>query len=222
MRRILFNILLILSAVLLIGCQQNSVMPDEVARDYWNAVQSGNANTLKNLTINNKGVNEERVMSSLHLKSFKIRRTIIEENNAIVEVDLELENTGSVPVPIDTILIKQDQSWLVDHKTTLASLRRKSDIGDAIAELHKFSRLFSRELDQSLNQLEQQAPAIRKSLVDLMQKITARAPVLKKELEILIEEIDKTVKPLIEKQNQSPNQTKKRLDKTPASNSSTL
>ncbi|MEE9346152.1 MAG: hypothetical protein V3U88_11150 [Methylococcales bacterium] len=222
MRRILFNILLILSAVLLIGCQQNSVMPDEVARNYWSAVQSGNSSTLKNLTINNNGVNEERLMRSLHLKNFKIRRTIIEENNAIVEVDLELENAGSVPVPIDTVLIKQDQSWFVDHKTTLASLRKKSDIGDAIAELHKFSRLFSRELDQSLNQLEQQAPAIRRSLVDLMQKITARAPVLKKELEILIEEIDKTVKPLIEKHHQVPNQTEKLLDKTPASSSSTL
>lgn len=222
MRRILFNIFLILSAVLLIGCQQNSVMPDEVARNYWNAVQSGNANTLKNLTINNNGVNEERVMSSLRLKSFKIRRTIIEENNAIVEVDLKLEKAGSVSVPIDTILIKQGQSWLVDHKTTLASLRRKSDLGNAIAELHKFSRMFSRDLDHSLDQLEQQAPVIRKSLVELMQKMTARVPVLKKELETLIEEIDKTVKPLMKRQNQPPKQTVKPLNKTPASNSNTL
>ena len=222
MQRTLFKVLLILLTVIFVGCQQKSVLPDEVARNYWSAVQSGNTNALKNLTINGNVDSEEQLMSSLHLKNFKIRRTIIEDNNAIVEVDLELENAGSIAVPVDTVLIKQDQSWLVDHKTTLASLRKKSNIGDAIAELRKYSKMFSRDLDQSLNQLEQQAPVIRKSLVELMQKITARVPALKKELKILIEEIDKTIKPLMEKQNQPPTQIDQSLNKTPKANSNSL
>jgi hypothetical protein len=222
MQRILFNILLILSPVLLAGCQQQTVMPDEVAHDYWSAVQSGNTSSLKNLTVDANDLNEGKLISSLDLKNFKIKRTIIEADNAIVEVDLELANTGSVPVPIDTILIKQDQSWLVDHRTTLASLRKNSEIGDAIAELHKFSRMFSKDLDQSLDQLERQAPAIRKNIVDLMQKMTARVPALKKELENLVEDIDKTIKPLMEQQNQPSKQPKRSYPATPQSNSKSL
>ncbi|MEE9425561.1 MAG: hypothetical protein V3V18_11380 [Methylococcales bacterium] len=219
MQRIIFNVLLIVSPVLFAGCQQKTVMPDEVAHDYWNAVQSGNTSSLKNLTIDPDEVNEGKLISSLDLKNFKIKRTIIEADSAIVEVDLELTNTGSVPVPIDTILVKQDHSWLVDHRTTLASLRKNSEIGDAIAELHKFSRMFSRDLDQSLDQLERQAPAIRKNIVDLMQKMTARVPILKRELENLVKDIDKTIKPLMEQQNQPSQQPGKVVPATPQSNS---
>jgi phosphate uptake regulator len=178
-------------------------MPDEVARNYWSAVISGDTNTLKSLTINPDDVTEDQLIGSLQLTDFKIKRTIIEEDNAVVEVELQLANTGSVPVPVNTVLVKRDQFWLVDHRTTVATLSQKSDIGDAIAALHKFTRIFSKDLDQSLSELERQAPIIRNDIVNMIQKITERVPVLKKELEKLAEEIDKTVKPLIEQGNQS-------------------
>jgi hypothetical protein len=223
MQSILINtILLLFSAVLFTGCQQKPVMPDEIARNYWSAVKSGDTSTLKSLTINHQDVTEDQLIGSLQLTGFKIRRTIIEDDNAVVEVDLQLADTGSIPVPVNTVLIKQDQSWLVDHRTTVASLRSKSDIGDAIAAFHKFSRLFSKDLDQSLTELERQAPAIRNDIVNMMEKFTERVPALKKQLEQLIEDIDKTVKPLIEKENNHPNKADPTSRLTPQSDAKNL
>jgi arsenate reductase-like glutaredoxin family protein len=199
MQRILLNILLLVSISWLAACQQAAVMPDEVAHSYWSAIKSGDSSTLKSLTIDSNDVTKDMLISSLQLTDFKIKRTIIEAENAIVEVELQLANTGSVPVLVNTVLVKHNQSWLVDHKTTVATLSSQSDIGDAIAALHKFSRLFSKDLDDSLSELERQAPVIRNDIVNIIQKITERVPVLKKELEKLAEEIDKTVKPLMEK-----------------------
>ncbi len=195
--------------ILLTSCQQKALMPNEVARDYWDAVKSGNSHQLKNLTINDNGTPEDQLIGSLKIKSFKIKRTIIEDQKATVEVDLELDEADSILIPVNTVLIKQNKIWRVDHKTTVASLRNKSDIGDAIAALHQFSRMLSKDLDQSLTQLERQAPVIRKDIKHLMEKLSARVPTLKKEFQKLIEDIDKSVKPLKELGSTFPPQQKK-------------
>ena len=221
MFRVSLYIPLLLIVTLLASCQQQSVMPDEVAREYWNAVKSGNTARLKNLTINDNKAFDDQLIKSLQLKDFQIKRTIIEKQNAIVEVDLELAETGSIPVPVNTVLIKHNKTWRVDNDTTIASLRSKSEIGDAIAALHQFSRMFSKGLDQSLDELERQAPVIRNDIKELMGKMSARLPVLKNEFEKLLKDIDETVKPLTEqdkkplpRSTQPPAQLPQSMNKT--------
>ncbi len=200
----LYLFFLIVSIVVLTSCQQKSMMPDEVARDYWNAVKSGDSSQLKSLTTNGRESQEDQMIKAIQLNNFKIKRTIIEESNAIVEVDLDLAESDSIPVPVNTVLIKQNQVWLVDHKTTIASLRSKSDIGDAIAALHRFGKMFSRDLDHSLNELERKAPVIRNDIKHLMEKMSKRLPTLKKEFQKLLEDIDNAVKPLTDLDKRPP------------------
>lgn len=190
---------------LISGCQQKALMPDEVAREYWNAVKSGNTEQLRNLSVDAPSAVTDPEINELKLKDFKIKRIIIEDKDAVVEVDLQLAEADSVPVPVNTILIKQNQTWLVDHGTTFASLKTKSDLGNAIAALHRFSRMFSRDLDQSLTELEQKAPIIRKDINNLIDKMSTRLPTLKKEFQKLLEDIDRSVKSFAEKQQHNQN-----------------
>ena len=206
MRRLPFCILLFLPIVLSASCQQRPMMPDEVARAYWNAIKSGNVNLQNDLSLQENASTNDQI-NSLQIRDFKIRRTIIEGQKAIVEVDLELADTTSPGhLPVDTVLIKQDTVWRVDHKTTMASLQSKNEIENAMTALHQFSKQFSKGLDQSFNELERQAPVIRRDIKQLMEQMSARLPALKQEFEKMIEDIDKAVKPLTKPDTKTPRQ----------------
>ena len=207
MRRLLFCILLFLPIVLSASCQQRPMMPDEVARAYWNAIKSGNVNQQKDLSLQENASTNDQLTNPLQIRDFKIKRTIIEDQKAIVEVDLELaDTTNPNHLPVNTVLIKQDTVWRVDHKTTMASLQSKNEIENAMTALHQFSKQFSKGLDQSFNELERQAPVIRRDIKQLMEQMSARLPGLKQEFEKMIEEIDKAVKPLTKPDTKTPRQ----------------
>lgn len=207
---------------LISGCQQKPLMPDEVAQEYWKAVKSGNTEQLRNLTVDAANAATDPEISELQLKEFKIKRIIIEEKDAVVEVDLQLAQAESVPVPVNTILVKQNQTWLVDHGTTFASLKTKSDLGNAIAALHQFSRILSRDLDQSLTELEKKAPVIRKDINNLIDKMSTRLPTLKREFQKLLEDIDQSVKSFAEQSHSQDSKPQKQQKQSSGSNSEVL
>ncbi|MCH9699436.1 MAG: hypothetical protein K0U68_15160 [Gammaproteobacteria bacterium] len=215
-------LLVILSIGLITGCQQKSLMPGEVAQEYWNAVKSGNTEQLRNLSIDAANAATDPEISELKLKDFKIKRIIIEDKDAVVEVDLQLAEADSIPVPVNTILVKQNQTWLVDHATTFASLKTKSDLGNAIAALHQFSRILSRDLDQSLTELEKKAPVIRKDINNLIDKMSTRLPTLKREFQQLLEDIDQSVKSFAEKSQSQDIKPKMKRKQSPQLNPEVL
>jgi hypothetical protein len=122
---------------------------------------------------------------------------MIEKQRSVVETELVFDTPSARTTTVETVLIKQGDNWLVDQQLTLARLQGGNEVGAAIAAFRQFTQSFSKELDQSLNELERQAPVIRHELEGIVKKFSDRLPALQKELEGFAKGLDKALQPLV-------------------------
>ena len=109
-------------AALLIGCSQSidTSAPVSVASEFYDALMMNNIKAARNLIINKANLEDDGT-TSFDVKSYKIIKTVINNNKAIITT----ETTYSMgKISFDTILEENNGIWKVNMPTTMNNMAR--------------------------------------------------------------------------------------------------
>lgn len=139
--------------LLLSACNKPET-PKSVANDFWEAVQQKDMEKAKNLsswdTVDYlRYLNAEKI----HPERFELGEEIVTEENAEVETLLYSGKQGqtSIKIPGKTLLVKTEQGWRVNVKSTLGSVVRHT-VDNVFEQLNGMMREGVKELDKALSE----------------------------------------------------------------------
>lgn len=172
-RILLYPLFVILGALWLTGCDRITT-PKDVAAEFWRAIQTQDMEKAKNLSTWDS-VDYLKYFNSdkLRPERFVLGEQKVGDASAEVIVTLYSARQGQsgVKIPGTTRLIKTEQGWRVNVKTTLSSVVSQT-VNNVFDQLGNFMRDSLKELDETLNQslnelgeaLEESANEIKKEL----------------------------------------------------------
>ena len=171
--------------IFLTACSNDN--PQRVSTRYWDAVMSGDYNTLKKITTENSKNIVETIDTPGKGSYFTVDETLLIDNNhAQVTTTLVLaENDDHNTHHIKTYLKKEDDEWKVDVRKTRSALASSilsqtfSKIGDSFEDsadaLHDLGEQVADEVNQKIieasqelqKQSEQASQDLQQALDDL-------------------------------------------------------
>lgn len=159
--------------LLLSACNKPDT-PKRVATEFWEAVQQKNMEKAKNLsswdTVDYlKYLQAEKI----HPERFELGEVVVSEANAEVDTVLYSSKQGEtgIKIPGKTLLVKTEQGWRVNVKSTLGSVVRHT-VDNVFEQLNGMMREGVKELDKALSE----------SIQDIGEALEESANELKKEL----------------------------------------
>lgn len=170
-----FSFVSIMLSVFLIvaGCSGPNT-PKSVSEKFWNAVQARDMESAKQVsTWDTVDYLKYLKAEKLHPERFELGEEMFGENRAEIATTLYTQKQGKsgVKVPGVTVLVKSEQGWRVDVKSTLSSVV-KHTANNFLNQFNGFMQEGLKELDKTLSEsmkeigkaLEDGAEELRKEL----------------------------------------------------------
>lgn len=183
MRRLLLVLLSVcLPLIWGTGCSEvNS--PLEVSEIFWDAVERGDVNTIRKVTLPESLPESEITENILPISDVEFGRIIIDGDQATVETRLTVQSDRPLQLPIETLLLREDGEWRVDYKSTVASVQRDSPVAAMLQGLQEFNERITRAMDESVNELERSLPELERQLRSLEREMQRQLPEWQQRLE---------------------------------------
>jgi hypothetical protein len=118
--------------------------PQEVAADFWQAVQSGKPNKVKKHISAKDQITMESLQNVMPISNVSFGKILIDGDVASVDTHVTLEGDRAMELPINTHLVKENDRWTVDYERTIntivaagkvaAVIDQFKDIGNAVKE----------------------------------------------------------------------------------------
>jgi len=166
------------------GCFGTS--PEDVARQYWDAVLAGDEQQAKALSVDPEEAGLETFIQPGSGSSVTFGETIIDGENAEVPTVLTwVDENNTVSYQLSTALVKQDKDWQVDayatrrslinsvYNSTLTDLQKAFE--DSAAEFRRLGEELveevSADISEASRELEQNAREAGEELDGFLQKL---------------------------------------------------
>jgi exonuclease VII small subunit len=191
------RVLLVLSSIclaLLWGTGWTEVnSPLEVAEIFWDAVERGDADTVRKVTRPESLPEAEITENILPISNIEFGRIIIDGDEATVETQLTVQSDRPLRVPVETLLRREDGKWRVDYQATVASVKRDSQVAALLQGLHEFNERITRAMDESVSELERTLPELERQLRSLEREMQSQLPEWQKRLEEFAERMEEAL-----------------------------
>jgi hypothetical protein len=154
-KRVQTLIITLFVSFVLSGCGDDSLAPEEVAEQFWDAAQQGKLETAKQYVY----WETANYLKYFKAEKFNIKRVEFAEANvqeSFVKIDttliLEKKNKGNsdIRIPTQTVLIKTEGVWRVQLKQTLAAVINKT-INAAANQFNQMLQEGMLELNKALS-----------------------------------------------------------------------
>lgn len=207
---------LLAMVVLAAGCQ-SPASPAQVAQQFWAAAVAGDRAQLQALIAPGTGPQSDSA-ELLPIRQAVIGEVTISGETARVETTVTVEADPPFDVPLQTVLVRRQQRWLVDYSATVAAIERHGELGQVLDELAGAGEALADQLDRSLNELQRSMPRVRQQLRELEHRFRARLPALRERLEALARELERALpkrEPPRQPPEQRPEQTPRQPERPP-------
>ncbi len=172
----LLIVLLLLNS--LAGCMfsSESQQAKEVAERFWQAMIAGDFNKAKNLSTWDSAQYLQYLSSkSVAAKRFEIGEIRVEAATAEVATILYSGDKGDMPIPVRTVLVRDQNGWLVDVQKTMGSMVSGA-MGAVVDQLNNFMENSLKGLDKSLSDnVNKLNETLRKGVEQLQKDLTPPA-----------------------------------------------
>ena len=184
---------ILLASVFLTACEDEPKSPFEVTQAFWQAMENKNVDQVKKL-ISEKSLRDESLADNIvSISQPSFGKIVIDGNEAEVETKVVIESDNPTTVPLDTLLVKENEKWKVDYHATVDAIGSGRELAQMIQELRtfgeKFSKDLSREFESSMDELDKTMPEIEKEIKNLGEQIKEHVPELKKQFEDLAKQL---------------------------------
>lgn len=173
--RLLIALLLLNS---LAGCMfsSESQQAKEVTERFWQAMIAGDFNKAKNLSTWDSAQYLQYLSSkSVAAKRFEIGEIRVEATTAEVATILYSGDKGDMPIPLRTVLVRDQNGWLVDVQKTMGSMVSGA-MGAVVDQLNNFMENSLKGLDKSLSDnVNKLNETLRKGVEQLQKDLTPPA-----------------------------------------------
>ncbi len=155
---------LLISLVFIVGCGLISSSPENVAKNFWQAVSDGKIEKAEELATKSSLRRLERMADRLELSDVQVEDAVVTENAAEVETSFEADGE---PVVFSTHLVKTEDGWRVDPRRSRQSMNAAL-VEASVADLRDAFRAGAGALGEAMEEgLEEATEAMREALEEL-------------------------------------------------------
>ncbi|MFK8068425.1 MAG: lipoprotein [Gammaproteobacteria bacterium] len=191
MKNIIPAIVVLFSVLLLTGCEDEPKTPMQVTQAFWTAVETKNIDQLKNY-ISEKSLRDEyKTENIIDVSNISFGKIVIDGKLAEVETNVVVESDKPVTVPIDTLLVQENELWKVDYHATIDSIKNTGQLSQIFQELKGFSDQLSKEFENSMEELDKAMPEIEKGISDFGEEMKERIPEIQKQFEDITRQLER-------------------------------
>lgn len=150
---------------LLSGCQTVST-PEQVTREFWEAMADDDLDTARKYATRDTQYLVS-TQSTLEDAAVKTETALINGANATVATLMTLKTDSKDILSFDTVLLRENNQWKVDYQQTLNNLSILP-LGDIFRSLRALGETFNRELKQQIPLFEKQIRSFSQELIKQM------------------------------------------------------
>ncbi|MGD8572796.1 MAG: hypothetical protein PVF34_07130 [Gammaproteobacteria bacterium] len=193
------------------GCGTTPLTPSQTAQHFWAAVLNGDADQASNYATRDSRslLKEQGHLEQYQQATIAFGQVSIKSDQATVETTLKTEQSAAAPqsVTFDTVLQREKEHWRVHYPQTrqlLAKTREKKDLDKMVDDLNQLGRRFSGKLNESLEDLREATPELKRDLEalgesvqkDMQDALEKYGPEIERNLQDLTESLEGALKQL--------------------------
>ena len=167
--------------------------PEEVAANFWQAIESGKPSQVKKHVSAKDQITMESLQNVLPITDISFGKIIIDGNIASVGTLVTLESDKSMELPIDTHLIKENERWAVDYERTINTIIAAGKVAAVINQFKDIGNAVKEGIGRSVVELEKTLPDIEKELNNMEQQIQQAVPELKSRFENFSKQLEQAL-----------------------------
>ncbi len=172
----------IFCSLLCCGSSQ-TLTPDEVATQFWRAIESGNAKAARKYVSAEARSSESLGKDILELEEISFGKVIIDGESAIVETTVVVLSDRPLTLPLNTVLVKEGAEWKVDYNATVSSISLNSALARVLQSVREYGERFASQLNRSIDEMRAQLPEIEREVRRIEESLKANIPELRKRIE---------------------------------------
>ena len=177
---------------LLISCGKPKT-PQEVADNFWRAVESGNPNQVKKHVSAKDQITMDSLQNIMPITEISFGKIVIDGDIASVDTTVTLEGDRTMELPINTHLIKENKQWTVDYERTINTIVAAGKVAAVINQFKDIGNIVREGIEQSVDELEKAMPNIEEELSNLEQQIQQAVPALKSRFENFSKQLEQAL-----------------------------
>lgn len=177
---------------LLLACGKPKT-PQEVADNFWRAVESGNPNQVKKHVSAKDQITMDSLQNIMPITEISFGKIVIDGDIASVDTTVTLEGDRTMELPINTHLIKENKQWTVDYERTINTIVAAGKVAAVINQFKDIGNIVREGIEQSVDELEKAMPNIEKELSNLEQQIQQAVPALKSRFENFSKQLEQAL-----------------------------
>lgn len=187
------HIFLVLLIATLTACDKPST-PVEVAAEFWEALQTGDAGKVKRHITAAEATSLESIEQVLPISGAKLGRIVIDERTATIDTTITVSGDKPLEFPLKTYLVVEDEDWKVDYARTVEAVANAGKLAAVIEKVHEFGDTLQQGIERSVQELEHTLPQIEQELSRIEEQIKQHVPELRKRLEQFTQELEEAMK----------------------------
>ena len=199
--------LILLVSLFLTACEDEPKSPFEVTQAFWYAVENKNIDLIKKL-VSEKSLGDEYLGDEylpdniVSVSEVSFGKIMIDGDIAEVETTLVVESDNPTTIPIDTLLVKENEKWKVDYHSTVGAIGSGGQLSQIIKDMKVFGEKFSMEFENSLNELDKAMPEIEKEISNMGEQIKEHVPEIKRQFEELAKKLQQALEESLAEEKQ--------------------
>ena len=179
--------------LVLSACQEQPATPMDVSQAFWEAVKQKDVNAIRQLSITNSIPADLKSEDVVSITNASFGKIVIDGTHAEVETRVTVASDHPASLPLDTVLIQENEQWKVDYQASMSAIYDGSQVSEIIRELKVFGENFSKEFDQSMHELDKAMPEIEKEVNRMGEALKEHLPAIKKQFEDLARELQRSL-----------------------------
>ncbi|MEM7466621.1 MAG: hypothetical protein AAF387_07015 [Pseudomonadota bacterium] len=167
--------------------------PDQVANDFWTAIQANDAQKVKKYVSAKDKNTLQNVDDVLAIGNVSFGKIVIDAEQASVDTTVTLAGDQQTTLPINTHLILENKHWVVDYDRTMQTMLAAGQVAAVINQFKDIGNAIKDGISQSVTEFQTVIPEIEKNLGDLEQQIEQAVPKLKSRFQKFSEELEQAL-----------------------------
>lgn len=202
----LLSLALSLGTALKAGAEEFS--PHKVTEKFWTAIEENDTSTLRKY-VTSRSLKEEDFETDLpSISGVELGKTTIDGDRAWVKTSVVIcsDDSGSITVPIETVLAMENGEWKVLYEETVLTILETSKLARFLDRFGNLGEQFGQKFNHSLEELQRSLPEVEQELRELEKRLKAQLPEIQDRLEDLTKELEELLNP----SQQAPSSEKER------------
>lgn len=178
----------------LLSCQ-SATRPEDVSKKFWQAVQQQDIEQIKKYSLKDSYSQTTDFGLLADIEDFSLGKIIIDGDKAEIKTRVTIKTgTKQNVLSISTHLLKQEDNWLVDYKSTVAPIITNKEMVELMGGIEELTDEFTKDIEGSIEEFKNKAlPDIKLKLEQAEKELKGKLPEIKKEIDEFLKDLEKSI-----------------------------